>query len=719
MLERWTRAVIQRRFTVICAWLAIIILGFLAAPKLNENLTTSLNVPGSESEKVQSLLAERFGENIEGTFTIFYKFKQATPEEIDGFKAKIDNASRVIPQSRVTLQRAVGGVLFASIATPFSLTQAATLTEEFRAALANEGLKGAQVTGPPAIYSDVTPVLADDLRRGQLMAVALALILLLLLLGFSRAVIVPFIFAAATISLTIGVVFLLSHRLLMVLYIPNIVELIGLGLAIDYSLLIVHRFRREIMEDAAISTEDAIVTTLQTAGRTVVLSGVSVSIGLATLLLVPVPFVRSLGAAGLIVPIASVLAALTLQPALLSYLGRNGVSAKGFAGLMTKKDLTTGFVAKLAEFVIRRPLPVLLSSLAALALLASSVLWLQVTPSSLTAIPANLESSQALNMAKDRAGSGVITPHQIVVDLGSENQLKTPGVVEARTRLSALLQEDAEVFVVAVGEKPPFVEKTGRFLRIFVIGHHDIGAKETQKLVKDLREKYIPQANFPSETKILVGGAPAQGTDLLNRIYGSFPWVVLLALVLAYLILLRAFRSLILPLKAIFLDLISIAVAYASLVLVFRFGFGSSLLGTYRLDQIEAWVLIFLFAVLFGLSMDYEVFIVSRIREARQRGASNKDAIIEGIVHTSGVVSAAAVIMVGALGGFVGGHFAGLQQLGIGLAVGVLIDATIIRGLLLPSAMVLLGRWNWWLPESIAKLIMTKASPLEDRVTRP
>jgi RND superfamily putative drug exporter len=187
---------------------------------------------------------------------------------------------------------------------------------------------------------------------------------------------------------------------------------------------------------------------------------------------------------------------------------------------------------------------------------------------------------------------------------------------------------------------------------------------------------------------------------------------------LAYILLLRAFRSLFLPLKAIFMDLVSIAVAYGSLVLVFRFGVGSTILGTYQLDQIEAWVLIFLFAALFGLSMDYEVFIVSRMREARDRGATNSEAITEGLAHTGGVVTAAAIILVAALGGMVIGHFVGLQQLGVGLAIGVLIDATIIRGLLLPSAMVLLGRWNWWLPISVARLLKVKASPLEERDAR-
>ena len=169
-------------------------------------------------------------------------------------------------------------------------------------------------------------------------------------------------------------------------------------------------------------------------------------------------------------------------------------------------------------------------------------------------------------------------------------------------------------------------------------------------------------------------------------------------LLVAYLLLLRAFKSLILPLKAIFMDLISIGVAYGLMVLVFRHKVGSNFLGTYHIDQIEAWVLIFLFAVLFGLSMDYEVFMVSRMKEAWARGASNEEAIVEGLSETGGVVSAAAIILVGALGGFIFGHFAGLQQLGVGLAFGILIDATIIRGLLLPSAMVLLGKWNWWMP---------------------
>ncbi|MEK6647879.1 MAG: MMPL family transporter [Actinomycetota bacterium] len=718
MLERWTRAVVRNRFAIIAVWLALVILGLFAVSNLNDHLTTSLTVPGSESAKADEILVDHFKENTEGTFTVLLKFKNASAEEIAGFKAKIATAASTVPTAKITQERVLGGVLYANIGTSFKLTDAAAYTEKFREALINEGLEGALVTGPPAIYRDVTPVLASDLQRGQILAVLLALLLLILLLGTSWAVMVPFLFATATISLALAVVYLLAQKILMVLYIPNIIELIGFGLAIDYSLLIVHRFRREIMNLDDIRVSDAIVKTMETAGRTVILSGSIVSIGLATLLLVPVPFVRSLGAAGLVVPVVSVIAALTLQPALLSFLGRRGVTPKRFPGLMARKNMMTGMFAKIAHFVIRRPISVLLFSLAMLAIATSSVIWLQITPSSLTAIPAERESARALSIVTERVGPGIITPNEIVIDLGEPNQATTPLVRQARTNLAEEILKNPEVFVVATGEKAPYIDGTGRYLRIFVIGHHDLGAQASQKLVHELRDKYIPNAGFPENTQVYLGGAPAQGVDLLESILKSFPWIVLLALAIAYIVLLRAFRSLILPLKAILLDLVSIAAAYGSLVLVFRFGVGSSILGTYQLDQIEAWVLIFLFAVLFGLSMDYEVFIVSRMREARNRGATNTEAIIEGLTHTGGVVTAAAIILVGALGGLVIGHFAGLQQLGVGLAFGILIDATIIRGLLLPSAMVLLGRWNWWLPNSVAKLVKTKASPLEEREAR-
>ena len=710
MLESWTHRLLRHRAPIVTVWLLITVVGLLAAGNLNQYLTTSLNVPGSESEKASQILNTNFGENTEGTFTVVYKYTSATKEQLAGIEQAVEKASAVIPGSQIGAQKSLVGTLYTNVNTPLSLVEAAAYTTPLRQALLQQGLIGAYVTGPPAIEKDVSPVLARDLQRGQLVAVVIALLLLLLLLGSTWAIFIPLIFATASVSLALGIIYLIAQKLLMVLYVPNIVELIGLGLAIDYSLLMVHRFRRELLNNS--NPDNALIRTMQTAGRTVVLSGITVSLALSTLLLVPVPFVRSLGIAGVLVPLVSVFAALTLQPVLLSLLG-NRVFSDGYQGIMGKKDPLAGVWAYLARWVIPRAKSVFTITLIALLMSAALVSKLEITPSSLTAIPANLESGSVLSDIAKKVGPGVITPHEIVIDLGAPGRANSEQINTARIALATSISTMPEVFMVASGRQLQYVDPSGQFIRIYVIGSNAIGDKKTRELVENIRLHITSVSGFPSGTQIYLGGSPAQGVDLIDAILGSLPWIILLLLLVAFLLLARAFRSLLLPIKAILMDFVSISISFAALVAIFKFGFGSTLLGTYQLDQIEAWVLIFMFAVLFGLSMDYEIFLVSRMREAKDAGASNNDAITHGIAHTSGVVSGAAIILVGALSGFVFGHFAGLQELGIGLAVGIIIDATIIRGLLLPSSMVLLGRWNWWLPQGLAGLLKVKASPLE------
>ena len=695
MLANWTQAIIRNRFKVLVAWLMLIVLGGFSATQLNQYLTTSLTVPNSDSEKAQEILQVKFHENLEGSFTVFYRFKQANKGQIADYKAAVIKSVSIIPTARVTQLKAISGVLFASITTNFSLTQAAKYTEELRSALAANGLPEAMVTGPPAINKDVSPVLDRDLRRGQLIAISMALLLLLLVLGFSWAVLLPFIFATAAISVSLLAIYLIAQRFLMVLYLPNIIELIGLGLAIDYSLLIVHRFRRELLENDDSNLTGAITRTMNSAGRTVAISSLTVAFGLATLLLLPIPFMRSLGIAGLIVPLVSLCAALTLQPALLSYFGKYCATPNRFAGLLSKRDLLNNTWARIARLSIKWPKRIFASSLAVLLLLGAGAIWLQITPSALTTLPANLESAQALSLVTDSAGPGVITPAVIMIDFGKPGLAKDESTAAARKALTSDLSSDKEVFIVATDETPTFVDATGQFMRIFVIGRHSLGASETHDLVGRLRAKYLENNAFPAGTKFYLGGPPAQGADLVDRITKYFPWLIALALLLTYLLLVRALNSIWLPLKAIALDLISVAVAISAIVMVFRFSLGASILGTYQIDQVEIWVLVFLLVILFGISMDYEVFIVSRMREAFDRGLTNEEAIVEGLANTGGVVTAAAFIFVAAVTGLVGGHFLGLQQLGVGLAAGVFIDATLIRGFLLPSAMVLLGKYNW------------------------
>jgi RND superfamily putative drug exporter len=500
------------------------------------------------------------------------------------------------------------------------------------------------------------------------------------------------------------------------------VQLIGLGLAVDYSLLVVHRFREEL-EDPAVPVGDAIVATMATAGRTVLLSGIAVAIGLSVLLIIPVPFVRSLGFAGLVVPLVSIAAALTLQPSLLSLLGRPGMRSVPFSQLRTLRIARWGLWSRLAAVVVRSPVIVAAASTALLACAALPVAWLQLTPGSVEAIPQNIQSARALGLLADRVGPGVLTPIEIVLDAGAPRRARAPAVSTATLRLAREILGDPEVFVVAIGSRPPYVDASGRYARVIVVGRHDFGEQATQRLVRQIRLQFLPAARLPSDVRAYVGGAPAQGVDFLARVYGSFPWIVLLVLALAYLILLRAFRSLLLPLMAVLLDAVSVAATYGLLVVMFRFGVGARVLGLYRVPQIEGWVPVFLFAMLFGLSMDYEVFFVTRMRESWDSCGDNVRAITDGLTHTGRVVSAAALIMVGALSGLVAGRVAGLQELGLGLALGVLLDATIVRGLLMPSLMALLGRWNWWLPSPIARLAGVGASPLiaaarppEDRV---
>jgi RND superfamily putative drug exporter len=396
------------------------------------------------------------------------------------------------------------------------------------------------------------------------------------------------------------------------------------------------------------------------------ISGSTVAIALSTLILVPVPFIRSLGIAGVIVPLVAMAAATTLQPALLSYLGDEGV----------KPRFATSQFRKLGEFVVKRPIPVLLLSTAALLIPISQLSNLAVTPSSISALPTNLESSEAIKIVTSRAGEGIISPIQMVIKLPEVSDVKM-----ARIKLAGEIANHKDVFTVVTDSK--YVDASGKVLRIFVISKKNLG--ESQQLISYLRSL---KGEFPVGTRIYVGGAPAQGLDLINKIKTTFPIIALFALLISFLLLRRYLTSLLIPIKAIVLDLLSIAAAVGTTIFFTRNYF-------YKLDQIEIWSLLFIFTILFGLSMDYEVFIVSRIRESYVEHNDNNRAIIDGLANTGGVVTTAAVIMIGALTGFITGHFAGLQEIGIGLIAGIAIDATIIRLLLLPATMVLLGKWNW------------------------
>lgn len=663
----------------IALWLLISLFGLLAAFRLSDYLTAVTDVPGSPSAQASELVKNEFNENADGSFGIIYHFKNASDAEIDDMKARIGSAVATIPTAHVAYERAIAGILVAYVGSELDLASASVRTNDLRQALADQGLGAAWVTGPPALENDVRPVLSKDLQRGGAIAIVLALAFLILALGTTRALVVPFIVAGATVATTLGVLFLLAQVTTMVLYIPNVVELIGLGLAIDYSLLIIHRLRHESL---TLPFDQALKRTMATAGRTVFFSGITVALGLATLVLIPVPFIRSLGLAGVVVPMVAIAVALTLQPALLSLLGASGIAPGRFRGILLREQ----FWSRLAASVIRRPVAVLLSSILVLLLAAAPVLGIKLAPASLTSVPKGVESATALEFIAERAGRGLITPHVLIVDTAAGSTATDA----ARLKLADALSRDPDVASVASDSTGLFVDPSGRYQRIFVISKYDFGNDRAQDQVVEFRNLDLTAYGYPANAKIYVAGAAAQGYDFLHQVERSFPLVLLLILLLAFMVMYRALKSVVLPIKAVVLNLFSVTATLGLVVAIFQWLLGSA--------SIESWAVVLLFATLFGLSMDYHIFIVSRMRESWDEGESNEESIAHGLQRTSSVVTAAALIFVGALTGLIFGSLSGLQQLGVGLALGVLIDATIVRGLLLPSAMVLLQKWNWWAP---------------------
>ncbi len=726
-MARWTRLVLRFRWPILGVWLVVLLAGGLAASKLTPLLSNTFTVPGTDSERARHILQQHFGDRSDGEFLVIYKIRGGTAGVTLRLDQSIRRGAGAVPGARVTaLRQARGGVVYGSILTTLNIADAKGYTHDILRRLDPPPGVDAYVSGQPAIADELDPIFSQDLKKGESIAIPIALAVLLAVFGLSLAATIPLLFAAATITATLGIVFIVAHYMTMATYVTNLVQLIGLGIAVDYSLLIVYRFREELARGG--SKDDAIVRTMATAGRAVIFSGATVAIGLALLLFMPLPFMRSMGVGGFLIPLVSILAAATLQPALLSVYGRRGTRRVHVAEWLRRHhvpvptlagvDVEHGFWARLARNIMRRPLVFLAAGVTLLVAAAIPVYALQLTPGSAQGIPQTPQSVRGLNVLRAAVGPGALSPSQIVVDAGAGRSVRTAEIQAAISRLHAGLEADPETAFVQSGHSSRFVDPTGRYEQVIAAGKHEYGDEPAQKFVGRLRDDIIPAAGFPAGVRVFAGGGPPQGVDFLDRSYGIFPWLVLAVLVLTYLLLMRAFRSVVLPLKAVLLNLLSVGASYGMLVVWFKWGFGDSLAGLYQFPQVEGWIPIFLFAMLFGLSMDYEVFLVTRMRETWDEERDNVRAVSYGLERTGLIVTAAAIIMVAAFSGFVAGSIVGLQQFGLGLAVAIFLDATIVRAVLVPSLMAMFGRWNWWLPDSLARVMRVPPSPLAER-TRP
>ncbi len=722
---RWTNWVVAHRKRVILAWVVIVVLGAAAAAGLGDLLTNRFSVPGSEAEQGRDLLGEHFQARGDGDFMLVGEATSGTVEDPAFQRSLAEAAERgageIEGAKAGVVQTASSEIAYIQITTPLENDDAAKETVAVREAIGEVDGVNTYLSGAPAVNDDTQEIYDEDLAKGEMIALPIALLVLLFIFGTLGGAAVPFAFAFATIPTTLGLVWIFAHVTDMAVYVTNIVTLIGLAIAIDYSMLIVFRFREQL--DAGDEPLEALRTTMATAGRATVFSGLVVAVGLALLVLMPLPFMRSMGLGGLFVPLVSIAASLTLLPALLAVMGRgiNRFRVVPRKLLVKRAHGDASFWSRLARSIMRRPVLYFVVSAGIMLALAAQTLRIDFTSGDNRGIPKTTEATEGLALLEDTIGPGALAPNIILIDTGSTGDAYSAKSLAAQKALIADLRSDPEVepssilAPAAISSRPgppnpkalaqieqaSLVDSTGEVIQIRVAGRSDSGTPAAEDLVHRLRDDYVPDAGF-SGTTYVTGAAPF-GVDFLDKVYGAFPWLIVAVVVLSYLLLLRAFRSVVLPLKAVIMNLLSVGATYGVLVLVFQDNIDGSLFQ--QSPQVDGWIPVFLFAMLFGLSMDYEVFLISRMREEWDRTHDNEAAIVGGLEHTGRIITAAAIIMIAAFSGFMFGSFVGLQEFGLGLAVAILLDATVVRMVLVPATMKLLGNWNWYLPDGLRKVL--------------
>ena len=720
-MERWTRNMIRYRWAVVAVWSVIFLVSVVAMSGLADLLTNRFTLPGTDTHRAETILEDHFGQKTTGSFTIVARGEPgAAPALVGPVRQAAARASAELPTSEVAAVQPISdSVVTASIVSNLEPADAKGYTDEMRTAIGE--IPGAEVfvSGQAAIEHDLDPVFAEDLKIGELfIAIPIALLILVFVFG-TLAFLLPFIFAAAAIPTTLGIIWIFANFMELTTYLQNLVMLIGFGIAIDYSLLVVYRYREELAK--AGSKEDAIVRTMETAGRAVVFSGSAVGIGLALMLFMPLPFMRGFGIGGLVIPLVSVICALTLLPVLLYFtaakLDRVRLIPKRI--VERRADADSNMWIRLSRAIMKRPLVFAASTTAFLVLLALPVFTMQVGPGSNEGIPQDLEGDRG---PEHRLGGA----RRRRARADGDRDRHRPGGGRGRPG-GAGLARPAPGGPRGRSRGGRRVASTLRAPRTSTRRGGTCTSRSRARASTGCRRRSTSSTGFattssrrrPSPTAWTSSRAAARpsGKDFLDLTYGAFPWLVLAVLLLTYVLLLRAFRSLLIPLKAIILNLLSIGAAYGLLVVFFKWG-AADWFGLISFDQIEGWIPVFVFAMVFGLSMDYEVFLVSRMREEWDETHDNVRAVALGLAKTGRIVTAAGLIMFAAFMGFVAGSIVGLQQFGFGLAMAILIDVTIVRALLVPSAMALFGRWNWWLPDGVAKVFRVKPSPLQPKATR-
>ncbi len=594
-----------------------------------------------------------------------------------------------------------------------------------------------QLTGYAPLQEDSAAQSEADLRNAETVSLPIALLILLLVFASIVAAGMPLLVAGLAIPTSLAIIFAIAHVAEMSIYVSNIATMLGLALAIDYSLFIVSRFREELARGR--STADAVEKAVSTAGKAVVFSGLAVSIGLMSLLLFPASAIRSIGVGGSVVVLCSVGFALTFLPAVLGMLGPrvNALSLRTlfdrirFAlGMKSREQAAVASASRwerIAHGVMRRPVAVLVPTLGLLLLLGLPFLRIQQGVPDAAALPAGLESRDAYVAIQHQFPAGEISPIIVLADVQGDPTSAANAAALARyaTALAAVQGIDRVEGAFVLTDPATGAQSTPEQVAQFWSAPDSALTPDLAAAREQLRAAYIAGSTVrfdatsplepaqPAATGMIptirglqagdgittsVGGAAAIGKDFLDSMQARAPYAVAVTLLVSALVLFLLFGSVVIPIKAVVMTLLSITASFGAMVWIFQEGNLSGLFAFDPLGYTIAGNPIIMFAVLFGLSMDYEVLLLSRIQESYRRTGDNTAAVAEGLSKTAGVITGAALIMATVFLSFALAETITIKSIGVGMAIAVLIDATIVRVLLVPATMRLMGKWNWWAP---------------------
>jgi RND superfamily putative drug exporter len=728
---RTAAAIVRLRWWIVAAWVVLAVALLPGAVRVEQRLEVSASVTSSESARAASLLATRFPSAL-ADYAVLVIDGVPSPTTaagraaLDRIRKSVDSlpvVTRTVsyldtPDTLFTSARG-GTFMVVGLATAGQRPEELVPTLRQASSRAADELRATfpalrlEWTGEIALNYDLRRVSAADAEGAERKVLPLTLVLLIVAFGAVAAAFLPLVAGGLAIGLSLGAAVVVTRFFPLSILLQNVVTMLGLGLGIDYALLVVARFREGLAR--GLTSHDAARETIEQAGHTIIISGASVAIGFAALLFMPVNEIRSLAVGGLLVITISILLAVTLVPALLAALGRR-VNWGRIRGQVIDAAGSVRW-RNWGRFVCARPITVLLVAGIPLVAIATQATRLTTNLPRPDWLPSEMESARALHRLGDMERSGIVQSIRVVVHLPNGVTWDSPAGWTALRRASEDLAHDRRVarvrsLTTTTGLITPNLQllasmpkdlvgslgsSDGRMALIDVFPTEAVTANQGMDFVRELRRDGAAHLTGLAGATMDVGGLPALNADYESSITGKFLTIVGLVVGLTTLALLLGFRSVMIAVKAVLLNLLSVATAFGAVVLVFQDGIGIRLLGlSQALGGNFPAIPVIVFAIVFGLSMDYEIFLVSRIAEARRAGMSDRDAIAEGLSRTGGLITSAASIMIVVFAAFTLGDFVLIKILGFALSVAVLVDATVVRMAIGPALLMVAGKWNWW-----------------------